>query len=112
MTHDAETTYHDDVAAVLEAEYGERNVESQRYLDRTGKFPDFWVTTPLVDLAIEVENDWPAALYEGVGQAMFYAAHSPDAVPVVVVPPGHVEEPDATMIRTQLPVVLKEVEPL
>lgn len=108
MTHESEITYHEKVQKVLELHYGEENVEYEKFLSETHRFVDFWVEGPVVDLAIEVENDFEAAL-KGAGQSILYAAHELNAVPVIILPPDHVEQPEADMMRSNIAIV--EMEP-
>lgn len=99
MTHESERPYHDCVVAWLKEEYGEDNVETDKYLRETGRYCDVWIDGPLAVLAVEIENDWEAVL-KGIGQAHLYAAHeTAGAVPMVITPPGHVEEPEVTLLR-------------
>jgi hypothetical protein len=104
MTHETEDAYHDKVKTILERLYGARNVEHERYFEETGRFVDFWVEGPIVDLAIEVENDFEAAL-KGAGQSILYAANELNAVPVIILPLGHVEQPEADMMRSNIAIV-------
>lgn len=108
MTHEPETPFRDRVAQYLAATYGEENVETDKYLSDPYRYVDIYVHGPLVDLAIEVESRFSAVLH-GVGQAFIYASASKDAVPVVVVPPGHVEEPEVDALRDRIPVVELDV---
>lgn len=108
MTHESERTYHERVREYLVEQYGEENVESTKYLDETGRFADFWVEGPVVTLAVEVENDWEA-VSKGIGQATLYSAHDDDAVPVVIVPPGHVEYPEVEMLRERIAIIELDV---
>lgn len=99
--HESERTYHDRVYEYLVDHYGADNVETNVYLAETYRFVDIWVHGPVVDYAIEVENDFESA-FEGVGQAALYASHefdNPNVVPVVIVPPDHVAEPEVSMLR-------------
>lgn len=109
MTHEEERPYHERLVEHLVTEYGEEHVETDVYLEETGRFCDVLVETPLVTLALEVENDWEAVI-KGIGQATLYAAHYPEgAVPVVVTPPGHVEEPEVSLLRRN-GVLVREVD--
>lgn len=108
MTHEAERPFHDRAVAALEGQYGTDAVETDRYLSATGRYCDIWVSVGPVALAIEVENDWEAAI-TGVGQALLYAQHDPRAVPVVVLPPGHVESPEHELLARYLPIVEYDV---
>lgn len=108
MTHEYESEFHETVAAWLEANFGEANVTYEPRLPATGRVPDFWVRDDLCNYAVEVENDWEAVI-KGVGQAVLYAAHSPNTVAVVAVPPGHLEQPEASLIAERTSVVLREV---
>lgn len=108
MAHEDETPYRDRVASYLAATYGAENVETNKYLADPYRFCDIYVEGPLVDLAIEVESRFSSAI-DGVGQAFIYASAAGNAVPVVVVPPGHVEEPEIDALRDRIPVVEVDV---
>lgn len=109
MTHESEKSFSDKVEHILNEQFGEENVEEQYYLEESYRFADFWVDTGFIILAIEVENDFEAA-FKGISQAYLYAAHDPRAVPVVVVPEGHIEEPEVTMLRGLCTIVEIEYE--
>lgn len=108
MVHESEKSFHDKVHEYLIDAYGENNVTSKVYLEESYRFADFWVHTPIVDLAIEVENDFNAVI-RGVGQAFLYAAHSKNAVPVVIVPKGHIEQPEVDMLRQRITITELEL---
>lgn len=108
VTHEPELSFRDRIVAYLQDHYGEENVEENKYLPEPYRFCDIWVEGPLVDYAIEVENDFDAAI-KGVGQALIYAAEEENAVPIVVVPPGHVEEPEVSSLRRVVRVVELDV---
>lgn len=109
MTHEDERPFHDRVVEWLRGEYGEDAVETDKYLKETGRYADVWVEAPLGPLAIEVENDFEAVL-KGVGQTLLYASHDEHgAEAYVVVPPGHVEQPEADLLRRR-GVKLREVD--
>lgn len=108
MTDEPEKEYDERVQVFLEDEYGEENVVDNRHLSETYRFADFWVEAPLVNLAIEVEND-AKSIIEGFGQAHLYAAHDPLAVPVIIVPPGHVEQPEIDFLRWYIPIIELDV---
>lgn len=109
MPHQYEDNFHEDVAGYLESHFGEDNVDHELYLPQTGRYCDFWVTGPLTDYAIEVENDWEAAI-QGVGQSLLYAAHAANTIPVVIVPDGHIEEPEASLYRQRAGVAILELD--
>lgn len=103
MTHELEKTFGDRVEEHLVEHYGADNVEREKYLPEPYRFVDFWVSGPVVDLAIEVENDFES-LMTGIGQAQLYAAHR-DAVPVVIVPEDHIDHPEMEMVKEQVQVM-------
>lgn len=107
MTHESERTYSEKVEEYLISEYGEANVERNKHLSKTDRYVDFWVDGPVVALAIEVENNFEAVL-KGTGQSILYAAHELNAVPVIILPPDHVEQPEADMIRSNVALVEME----
>lgn len=104
MTHESEDTFADHVEELLIQYYGEENVDRNHYLEETYRFADFWVDTGLVILAIEVENDFDSVL-KGISQAYLYAAHDKRALPLVVVPKDHVENPEIEMLREKAPIL-------
>lgn len=104
MTHESERTFHDRVVVELEQRYGAANVETDKYLQASGRYADVWVDIEPIALAIEIENDWESVA-TGVGQALLYAQHDARAVPVVIVPPGHVESPERELLARYLPIV-------
>lgn len=106
-THEPEDTFTDKIERLYRDRYGDDAVERNRYLDETGRYCDLWVQTPDVTLAVEVEND-ADSIITGVGQTELYAAHSPRAVPVVIVPDGHVDQPEWEFYRERSPVVCFE----
>lgn len=95
MTDKSESAFVDKVEAELAYIYGANNVNRNVYLEDTGRYCDLWVETParVQDLAIEAENDFESA-FGGASQALLYA-YQLDAHPIVIVPPGHVEYPEA-----------------
>lgn len=108
MVHEPESEYTENVAEWLEDTFGEENVEANRYLEATGRYADYWVDLGAVSIAVEVENDWEAAI-KGVGQASLYAAHAENVWPLVVLPTGHVDEPESTYLSTSTPVAVIEI---
>lgn len=97
--HEPERPFHQRVVEYFIEEYGAENVETDKYLGEAYRYADVWVEGPLVEFAVEIENDFEA-VFKGIGQAELYAAHgSANTVPVVVVPPDHTDEPDVTMLR-------------
>jgi hypothetical protein len=108
MSDEQEAEFQDRVVAYLQDQYGKDNVEESKYLPDPYRFCDIWVEGPLFDYAIEVENDFEAAT-AGVGQAVIYAAEEVNAVPVIVLPPDHSEEPEISSLRRAMPVVELDV---
>lgn len=104
MTHESETSFDERVEEYLIEKYGEHHVEHNVYLSESGRYADFHVKGPVVELMIEVENDFEAC-FKGTGQALLYAAHSRNAVPVIIAPPGHVKEPEAEMLSRHVPII-------
>lgn len=98
MTDRTEREYTEDVALYLYEHFGSDRVNSTEYLHKSGTFPDYWITGPICDYAVEVENG-ADSLYEGVGQALYYAAHAPTkTVPVVVFPKDHLSDVDCSLL--------------
>lgn len=104
MTHETEATFSDKVKEQLIEYFGEENVEENVYLAESGRYADFIVDTPFFWFAIEVENDWESAI-KGVGQAELYASHYKDAIPVVVVPEGHIDNPEYALLRERVLII-------
>lgn len=109
MTHEPERTFEDHVEHELLGRFGAANVRRQPQLIATDRRPDFAVEGAFCEFLIELENDFES-IWTGIGQATLYAAHRENTVPVVAVPEGHIEEPEAMLIRARTPVVLWEVE--
>lgn len=103
MAHESERTFHEKVLEYLEGVYGEENVETNKYLSEARRYCDVWVETQLGILAIEIENDFEAC-FKGVGQAIVYAAHHEEAMPMIIVPEDHVEEPERSMLARHVPI--------
>lgn len=101
MTHESETAFREEVAADLAEMYGEEAVEQTKHLDVSGRVVDIYVQTPdgADDLAIEVENDFEAT-FEGHGQTSLYA-HQLDAHPILLIPEGHIEFPEAFYLAAE-----------
>lgn len=104
MTHESERDFSDKVRVWLEDEFGEDNVIGPQYLDETSRLADFWVFNGLTIYAIEVENDFEAAV-KGFGQSWLYSFHHPIATPIIILPEEHVQYPEVTMMRMLLPII-------
>lgn len=104
MTHVSEAHFTHHVDRYLRALFGDGTVERQKWLPGTTAYADFWVDLGIVVLAIEVEND-ADSVRNGVAQAFEYAANDPRAVPVVLVPSGHVEAAQVDALRAYCPIV-------
>lgn len=82
---------------------------TQNYRLPSRRVVDVLALTEPAKFVIEVENDFEAAV-KGVGQAAIYADGVDRSLrpvyPLVVVPTGHVEEPERTALerRTGIPV--------
>lgn len=104
MANISEKVYHEYVLDDLQDTFGSENVESERFLEETGRFCDIWIEAGPVVLACELENDWEAVI-KGVSQALLYAQHDPRALPVVILPPGLVESPEKEMLENYVPII-------
>ncbi|MFC7165687.1 hypothetical protein [Halospeciosus flavus] len=109
MTHVPEDEFAESVQTWLESEFGSDDVEQNYVLDETSREVDFLANGPVATWAIEVEND-AESLIKGTGQTTLYAAHDPEYRPAVVVPAGHVEEPERTLVAEHLAVVEFDAE--
>lgn len=107
--HFDEYTFQDYVEELLIDQYGEDNVYREKYYPETGRFVDFYVETAVVNLALEVEND-AEAIMKGAGQAVLYANHDSNTVGAVVVPKGHIDQPETNLLRQDIPIVELEVD--
>lgn len=107
MTHDSERNYQERVADWFRSEYGDDSVLTNVYLPKTGRYVDLLVEIPPLSFAIEIENDWEAC-FKGVGQALLYGAES-NSIPVVIVPKGHVEEPERAYLSSFVRIVELDV---
>jgi hypothetical protein len=81
-----EADYHTIVWDVLNLAFGARNVKHNVHLKEYDRFADFIVYTPIVTLAIEVENNADEFI-NGVGQAVMYSHLSKMSLGVVITPP-------------------------
>jgi hypothetical protein len=109
MAHESEADFEIRVQVALEQMYGAENVERQVVLPASHRRPDFVVEDTLATYYVELESEFDAAI-EGVGQSLLYAAHEPQGrgVPVVIVPDGHLDEPEEEFIRHRTPAILLE----
>lgn len=107
MAHETEKSYADRIEEWLVDTYGRDNVHRDYYLSRTVRYVDFYVNGPLTDFAIEVENDFEA-VFKGIGQSLLYAGDIGSATPLIIIPPGHFEEPERTILNNH--VTIKELE--
>lgn len=108
MTHISEADYMDLLEPKLKEWYGEDNVQ------RTVRMPndriaDFIVETPLVGLAIEVENDEEDAIH-GTMQAVMYADTEKEWCPVVIIPELSEDRPEIDTMADQVAIVVIEPE--
>jgi hypothetical protein len=108
MTHEYESAFHERVHAWLREAHPEAEVAHEHQYPATDRIADFLVRREWCTLAIEVEND-ANAVVKGVGQAMQYAAHHPNGVPVVVTPAGHVDRPEMDLYASATPAVMVEL---
>lgn len=92
MTHEPEKTFSYRVRKYLIDNYGKDNVHDNEFLPERYRWADYYVEGPITDFAIEIENDFDSC-FKGVSQALVYAAEL-EATPLVIVPPGHIEEPE------------------
>lgn len=109
MSHSWESEFRRAVASwLVDHGYG---VRSNVYLSDSRRFIDLVVIGDFAVFAVETESNFESAL-KGVSQAAMYAeGASPDyperpVYPVVLVPDGHVEEPERSQIedRTGIPI--------
>lgn len=111
MTHGPESSFMDVVEDWLTAIYGEMGVTRQFHDPATERRHDFVVNTEWEGYVIEVENDFEstfdAAMKAAVGacslsdvgdRAIIPDEFHGEFVPAVVVPTGHVEEPEWSYI--------------
>lgn len=105
MSHISEYEFHKEyVEPLLFDQFGEENVEHEKWLPITTAFADFWVDTGLVILAIEVEND-RRSIRSGVAQAQEYALNDSRAVPVVITPEDHLMQDQVEALRSICPII-------
>lgn len=107
MTHESEKDFKHRVLEELGKIFDYKNVYEDVYLDETERFADAYVEGPFCDFAIEIENDFEA-VFKGIGQSILYAKEL-DAVPVVIVPEGHVENPEADILNGFVRIVEMDV---
>jgi len=107
--HVSEDDFHDALYDWWVSQVGEDNVESEVYQSEPYWFVDLIVHRSEVTWYIEIEND-RNSIRKGAGQALGYAADHPDGEPMVIVPAGHVEEPDVARLRKSQAVLVKEFD--
>lgn len=108
MTHEPEWSFSAVVGQWLEGQFPRADITKQQQL-ASGRIPDYVVELDGFHIAVEVENDWEGAI-GGVGQAVLYAAHMENTMPMVVVPEGHVEFPEAALLKQRTGVMVVEVD--
>lgn len=108
MTHVSEYDFSDVVQAWLEETFGQSTVDDYHHLSESDRIADFYVNLGRVGVVVEVENDFEAVV-RGVGQSLLYGAHFPNAWPLVVVPEGHIENPEFEYFRHRSPVAIVEL---
>lgn len=104
MTTIPESEFHHFVGEWLREYFHPDCIEHEPRLETTDRIVDYRVTTPWNVYMVEVENRFED-LYNGVGQARFYAMHEPESTPVVILPAGDHPEPEMAyfeqMIQTE-----------
>lgn len=98
----------DRLEPVLETEYGAENVTREPRFAETYREPDFLIETHLCTLAVEVENRSEDVI-GGLGQAVLYASHDTEYVPVVVHPPDDENPEELGLLHGQVGVVACDV---
>jgi hypothetical protein len=109
MSDISESAFNDAVEEWIDDHFPTARVEDNPTLSDTDRQPDYWLYLAGMNVAIEVENDWEACV-KGVGQALMYAAHLPNTVPVVLLPTGYAEQPESEMVASRTPVIICEVD--
>lgn len=107
MTHESEKSYSYRVRKFLEETYGKDNVHGNHYLSESVRYVDYYVEGPLANFAIEIENDFEACL-KGTGQALIYAGEL-ECVPLIIVPPDHIERPEYEYLNEHVEIVELDV---
>lgn len=107
-SHTDERPFQDKLVEYLENEYGKENVETQKYLtdidryeESTVRYCDIYVKGPFVNFAIETESSFES-VWKGKTQVEIYAKLLDGCVPVLAVQEGHIEEPEASIIREDI----------
>lgn len=103
MTHVLESEFGESVRHALHDLYGVDNVHKEYYLKDAQRYVDFYVQGPFVNFTIEVEDTFEG-LIKSVGQTLIYAGEL-DAMPVIVVPPEHFDEPELSHLTPHVMVV-------
>jgi len=107
-----ESLVQQEVHKKLRLHYGPEAVTEEKWLPRSARQVDFWVDGDLINLAVEVEDNWEGVI-NGLGQAFLYAAHSNETIPVVAFPARYIQEPEYSMLRSEIilmPVPIHEDE--
>jgi hypothetical protein len=110
MTHIPESEYMDLLEPKLKEWYGENSVDREVHMP-DGRIADFLVETPLVNLAIEVENNEEDAI-TGTMQAVMYADHEKERAPVVILPELEEDRPEIQTMADQAAFVVIEPDSL
>lgn len=107
MTHVIERSFEDTVGRMLADEFSNVRKQPNTYISKTGRFPDFLAEGQMgMNFAIEIENDFES-VFDAVGKAQTHAACG--YVPLVIVPVGHVDEPERTLLEKRSGVPIVEV---
>lgn len=111
MTHSPEKPFEDAVVDWFREQYGDENVEQQRWQPDPRWYCDVVVETPYAILFIEIESR-ASEIRPGIAQALGYCAEEPAiGVPMVVTPVGHLDEPRVARLATSSTVVVREFDP-
>lgn len=113
MSHVPEMQFKQSVVTHFRDRFKQAKINTEPRLHLTGRYPDIIVDFGDFAFVVEVENDFESAYKAGVGQAINYATEymqieGKPTVAVLVVPNGHIEEPEWTIMREM--VVCLEVE--
>ena len=105
--HEPEVDFEDHVETVLGDEHGEHNVERQVQFD-DDRIADFVVDCGWYGMAFELEND-SGAVAAGCGQAEWYAENVDNAIAVLCIPEGHIDDDERQHVLEKSDVLLREI---
>ncbi len=94
----SEKDYQEYIEGMIRNTYESYQIEQSVYLTQTRRYVDFLIDVGFVTLAVEVEHSSDSVVEEGLSQALLYAAHRRDWLPVIIYPPDGENEAELQLI--------------